>query len=360
MSSLSFIRKFNIKWLQNLNFREVIVMRTEKIMTVIETHSCGETTKVVMSGFPRVPGKTMWEKTKYCQNHLDHVRKALMTQPRGFSGILGAVITEPSSQEADFGVIFMYTGGYFHSCGDSTFSVTKVLIDQGMVEVKEPLTRIVLDTAAGLVRVQAEVKEGTVGRISFQGPPSFYQESTMLNVPDVGKIHADIAFGGLYYALVDSEEVGIKVHPENAKRLIEVGMRILDAANKQVKVRHPENPDLNKIELVSFSAQPARREHNFKHANVYGNTICVSPAGTSVSAKLATLAAKGKIKVGEDLIVESLVDPDLIMIGKAVGKAKVGDYTAVTPELSAYAYIIGIQQVVIERRDPIRYGFILS
>lgn len=338
----------------------MIVVNTERIMTVIETHSSGETTKVVMGGFPRVLGKTMWEKTKYCQNHLDNLRKALMAQPRGFSGILGALITEPSSQEADFGVIFMYSGGYLHSCGDSTFSVAKALIEQGMVEAQEPSTNIVLDTAAGLVRVQAEVKDGSVGRISFQGPPSFYQESTALDVPDVGKIQADIAFGGLYYAFVDPEEVSVEIHPNNAKELIRVGMNILDAANKQVKVKHPENPELNKIELVNFSAKPARQEHHLKHANIYANTICVSPAGTSVSAKIATLVAKGKLKVGEDLIVESLVHPDLIMIGKAVEKVKVGDYAAITPELSAYAYIIGIQQCIIEKGDPIRYGFILS
>lgn len=335
-------------------------MKTEKMITVIETHSSGETTKVVISGFPRILGKTMWEKTKYCQNHLDHLRKALMTQPRGFSGILGAIITEPSYKEADFGVIFMHSSGYFHSCGDSTFSVVKALIEQGMVEVEEPLTKILLDTAAGLVRVQAEIKDGGVGRISFQGPPSFYEGSTSVDVPDIGKIHVDIAFGGLYYVFIDPEEVGIKVQPNNAKELIKVGMKVLSSTNEQVKVRHPENPELNKIELVTFSAKPAKLEHHFKHANVYANTICVSPAGTSVSAKLATLVAEGKLKVDEDLIIESLVHPDLIMIGKAIEEVKVRDYAAVIPELSAYAYITGIQQSVIEGGDPIKYGFLLG
>jgi proline racemase len=335
-------------------------MKTEGIMTIVETHSSGETTKVVMSGLPRIPGKTMWEKTKYCQDHLDSLRMALMTQPRGFSGILGAILTEPTSQEADFGVVFMHSGGYFHSCGDSTFSVVKALIEQGMIEVKEPLTDIVLDTAAGLVRAKADVRNGSVGKISFRGPPSFYQESTVLDVPDIGKIHADIAFGGLYYALVDSEEVGIAVKPGSAKDLIRVGMKIIDSANKQVEVRHPEKQDLNKLELVTFSSSPAKPEHHFKHANVYANTICVSPAGTSVSAKLATLVAKGKLKVSNDIIIESLVHPDLIMIGKAVEHVKVGDYVAVIPELSAYSYIIGIQQCILETGDPIRYGFTLG
>jgi proline racemase len=145
------------------------IMKVEKIITVFETHSSGETTKVVVSGFPHIPGKTMWEKTKYCQEHFDNFRKALMMQPRGFSGILGAIITEPTNPKADYGVIFMYTGGYFNFCGDSTFSVAKVLIEQGMVEVKEPVTEITLDTAAGLVKVEANVKDGEVHEISFEG-----------------------------------------------------------------------------------------------------------------------------------------------------------------------------------------------
>lgn len=335
-------------------------MKTERMMLVVVTQSSGETTKVVMSGFPPIAGKTMSEKTKCCQEHLDHLRKALMLQPRGFQGILGAIITEPTNEEADFGVIFLHSGGYYNLCGDSTFSVTKALIEQGMVEIKEPFTEVVLDTAAGLVKVRAEVKNKRVGQISFQGSHSFYQGSAVVDVPNIGKIHTDIAFGGLYYAFVDPKEVGVEVEPENASELIKVGMKILNSVNEQVKVEHPENPDLKKIDLVTFSANPVKPEHHFKHANIYGNTICVSPAGTSVSAKLATLVAKGEISINKGLIVESLVHPDLIMVGKAIKKVKVGKYEGIVPELSARAYIIGTQQCILEEEDPLKYGFLLG
>jgi proline racemase len=335
-------------------------MKVEKIITVFETHSSGETTKVVVSGFPHIPGKTMWEKTKYCQEHFDNLRKALMMQPRGFSGILGAIITEPTNPKADYGVIFMYTGGYFNFCGDSTFSVAKVLIEQGMVEVKEPVTEITLDTAAGLVKVEANVKDGEVQEISFEGTPSFYQESRKIKVPDIGEINVDVAFGGLYYVFVNPDEVGVQVKPENAKELIRIGMKILKAANDQIKVAHPENPELNKIELVTFSAKPIKPTHHGRHANVYSDTICVSPAGTSVSAKLATLWAKGKLKTGERLIIESLVNPDLTMTGEICRETKVGMYKAIVPKLSAKAYIIGLQHCILEKDDPIKYGFILG
>ncbi|MEM3699671.1 MAG: proline racemase family protein [Candidatus Bathyarchaeia archaeon] len=335
-------------------------MKVERIITVFETHSSGETTKVVVSGFPRIPGKTMWEKTKYCQEHYDDWRKALMMQPRGFSGILGAIITEPTNPKADYGVIFTYTGGYFNSCGDSTFSVTKVLIEQGMVEVKEPITEVTLDTAAGLVKVEAKVKDGEVQEISFEGIPSFYQESKKIKVPEIGEINVDIAFGGLYYVFVNPDEVGVQVKPENARELIRVGMNILNAANKQVKVVHPENPELNKIELVTFSAKPLKSGHHFRHANVYSDTICVSPAGTSVSAKLAMLWAKGEFKAGNRLVVESLVNPDLTMIGEICREIKVGKYKAIIPKLSARAYIIGLQRCILEKDDPIKHGFSLG
>lgn len=335
-------------------------MKVEKIIMVVETHSCGETTKVVVSGFPRIPGKTMWEKTKYCQKHFDDWRKALMMQPRGFSGILGAIITEPTSPEANHGVIFPYTGGYFNSCGDSTFSVTKVLIEQGMVEVKEPITNLTLDTAAGIVKIEAKVKDGEVQEISFEGVPSFYQESKKIKVPEIGEVNVDIAFGGLYYVFVNPDDVGVQVKPENTRELIRVGMKILNAANKQVKVSHPKNPELNKIELVTFSAKPVKSAHHCRHANVYSDTICVSPAGTSVSAKLATLWAKGEFKSGDRLIVESLVHPDLTMIGEICRETKVGGYKAIVPKLSARAYIIGLQQCVLEKDDPIKYGFLLG
>ena len=179
-------------------------------------------------------------------------------------------------------------------------------------------------------------------------------------MPEIGEINVDVAFGGLYYIFVNPIEVGVQVKPENAKELIRVGMKILNVANEQIKVSHPENPELNKIELVTFSAKPIKPEHHYRHANVYSDTICVSPAGTSVSAKLATLWAKGEFKAGDHLIVESLVHPDLTMIGEVCRETKVGEYKAVIPKLSAKAYIIGLQHCILERDDPIKHGFMLG
>jgi proline racemase len=335
-------------------------MNVERVITVIETHSSGETTKVVTSGFPRIPGKTMTEKTEYCRKHFDHLRTALMAQPRGFSGILGAIITEPTVPEADFGVVFVHTSGYFNSCGDSTFSVVRALLETGMIEKEEPTARVVLDTEGGVVKAEAKLENGALEEISFEGVPSFHQESASVKVQNVGKINVDIAFGGLYYVFVDPKEANVVVKPENSKTLTRTGMKILAAANKQVKVKHPENPALSQIELVTFSAEPVESNHSYRHANVYANTICVSPAGTSVSAKLATLWAKKKIRKTSSFTVESLIHPRLTMTGQVAKEVRVGSYPAIIPRLSAKAYVIGLEHVVIEKGDPIKHGFLLG
>lgn len=333
-------------------------MKTRRVITAVDSHNCAETTRFIMSGFPRIRGKTMWEKTKYCQEHFDHLRKAVALHPRGFKEILGAILTEPCNPEADAGIVYYHAGGFWEACGDSTFSSCKVLLEFGIVEKQEPVTEIKLDTAGGLLRCSAEIKDGVVGYISYEAVPSFYQESTVLDVEEFGKLHADISYGGLWYAIVDSEEAGLVVDPKNADRLIKAGMAVVDAANKRVKVVHPLNPDLNKITIMEFSSKPTLPKNNYKHCNVFGvGSLCVSPAGTSVSAKLAAKVAKGELGLGQEIIVESPVNPELVMKGKAVRKVKVGKFDGIIPGLSARPFITGINRWVIEEGDPIGHGF---
>ena len=333
-------------------------MKVERVITAFDTHSSGMTSRVILSGFPEIPGETMLEKTRYCEKNLDHLRRAVMLRPRGFKGILGAILTRPTREEADFGVIYTHSDGYFNACGDSTFATVKALIEAGRVEKEEPVTELVLDTAGGLIPVKATIKDGEVEGISYEGTPSFYCGHHVLDVPDLGEVEADVAFGGLYYAFVDAGEVGIEPDASNAGELIRTGLRIMDAANEQAPVRHPLNPELDKIQLVTFSDQPKDPDHDYRHANVQDvGFLCISPAGTSLSAKLATFIAKGEMSVGDGIVVESPINPGIIMTGKAIRATSVGDYEAIVPELSAHAYVTGIQQFVVEEDDPIKYGF---
>jgi len=333
-------------------------LKVRRVITAFDTHSSGMTSRIVLSGFPEIPGETMLEKTRYCEENLDHLRRAVMLRPRGFKGILGAILTRPTKEEADFGVVYTHSDGYFNACGDSTFATVKALLESGRVEKEEPVTELVLDTAGGLLPVKATVENGEVEGISYEGTPSFYCGHHTLDVPNLGEIEADVAFGGLYYAFVDARAVGAETEASNAAELIRTGLKIMDAANDQVQIQHPENPGLNKIQLVTFSDSPKDPGHDYKHANVQDvGFLCISPAGTSVSAKLATYIAKGEMGIGDGIVVESPVDPGIIITGKAVRKAAVGGYEAIVPELSAMAYITGIQQFIIEENDPIKYGF---
>jgi proline racemase len=333
-------------------------LKTKRIITSIDSHTCAETTRFLIGGFPKIKGETMWEKTKYFQKHFDHLRKAVALRPRGFTEILGSILTEPCNPKADAGIIYYHAGGFWEACGDSTFSSCKILLELGIVEKQEPVTEIKLDTAGGLLRCKANVKDGVVGYISYEAVPSFFQESLILDVENLGKLHADVSYGGLWYAIVDSEEASLVVSPKNAEQLVQAGMAIIDAANRQVKVIHPLNPDLDKITIMEFSSKPALPEHDYKHCNVFGiGSLCVSPAGTSVSAKLAAKVAKGELEMGEEIVVESPANPELLMKGKAVRKVKVGKFNGIIPELTARPFITGINQWIIEEDDPIAYGF---
>ncbi|MFB0558367.1 MAG: proline racemase family protein [Candidatus Bathyarchaeia archaeon] len=336
-------------------------MKVKRVITAFDTHSSGMTSRIILGGFPEIPGETMLEKTRFCRENLDHLRRAVMLRPRGFKGILGAIVTRPTRGEADFGVVYTHSEGYFNACGDSTFAAVKALIESGRVEKEEPVTELVLDTAGGLLPVKATIREGEVEGISYEGTPSFYCGHHILDVHDLEEVEADIAFGGLYYAFVDARKLGMETETDNAAKLIRIGLKIMDAANEQVKIKHPTNPALDKIQLVTFSDSPKNPEHDYRHANVQDvGFLCISPAGTSVSAKLATYIAKGEMKMGERIVVESPVDPGIVMTGRAVRETKVGNYKAIIPELSANAYVTGIQQFVIEEGDPIKYGFVMA
>ena len=187
-------------------------MKFDRYVSCIDTHCSGESTRILVGGVPKLKGKTMQEKQKYFQDHYDHLVGTMLKEPRGFSGMLGSVLTEPCHPEADIGVIYLWTDGYFSACGDSTYSCSAALVNTGMIEVKEPVTNITFDTVAGLVKTKVEVENGSAKRIYMQGVPSFYWKTMKFDVPGVGEVEADIAFGGLWYAFIDAESIGLNLH----------------------------------------------------------------------------------------------------------------------------------------------------
>ncbi len=333
-------------------------MKFNRYVSCIDTHCSGESTRILVGGVPKLKGKTMQEKQKYFQDHYDHLVGTMLKEPRGFSGMLGSVLTEPCHPEADIGVIYLWTDGYFSACGDSTYSCSAALVNTGMIEVKEPITNIIFDTVSGLVKTKVEVEDGNAKRIYMEGVPSFYWKTMKFDVPGVGELEADIAYGGLWYAFIDADSIGLKPSLENKDHWIPLGWKIRNFIADQIKVDHPEYPELNILDLVTFYTKPSKDEYTSRHWNVFGpKQTCRSPAGTCSNARMAAMYGKGEIKPGDEVKFESTIST--VMVGKISEEKKLGKYDAIVPDVMATAYVTGFMQVVIDPDDPLKDGFLL-
>lgn len=334
-------------------------MRAIRTINAVDSHTMGEPTRIVVGGIPVIPGNTMPEKKAYLEKNLDHIRTAIMHEPRGHKDMFGSIITQPTNKEADLGIIFMDGGGYLNMCGHGSIGALTVAVELGMVEVKEPYTEVVLEAPAGLVRGKIKVEDGRAKEVSIVNVPSFlYKHDVVVDVPEVGKLTIDISFGGSFFALVKSSDLGIDICTQNAQKLCDVGMKILKAVNEQVKVQHPTLEHIKSVDLVEIYGPAKNPKANLQNVVVFGQgQVDRSPCGTGTSAKLATLYAKGELKMNEEFIYESITGT--MFKGRVVGETKVGDYNAVIPEITGSAYITGFNQFIIDPDDPLKYGFTL-
>jgi len=333
-------------------------MKFNRYVSCIDTHCSGESTRILVGGVPKLKGKTMQEKQKYFQKHYDHLVGTMLQEPRGFSGMLGSVLTEPCHPDADIGVIYLWTGGYFSACGDSTYSCSAALVNTGMIEVTEPVTNITFDTVSGLVKTKVEVEDGNAKRIFMEGVPSYYWKTMKFDIPDIGEVEADIAYGGLWYAFIDADSIGLKPSLENKDHWIPLGWKIRNYIADKIKVDHPEYPELNILDLVTFYTKPSKDEYTSRHWNVFGpKQTCRSPAGTCTNARMAAMYGKGEIKPGDEVKFESTIST--VMVGKIAEEKKLGKYDAIVPDVMATAYVTGFMQVIIDPDDPLKDGFLL-
>jgi len=333
-------------------------LKFSRYLSCIDTHCSGESTRIVVGGLPKLRGKTILEKQKYFQENYHALLGTLMKEPRGFDGMLGSILTEATVPEADVGVIYLWTDGYFSACGDSTYSCSAALVNTGMVDVKEPYTEITFDTVSGLVKTKVEVEDGVAKSIAMQGVPSFYWKTMKFDIPKVGEVEADIAYGGLWYAFIDADRIGLKPTLETKGEWIPLGWNIRNFIASQIKVDHPEYPELNILDLVTFYTKPSKNEYTSRHWNVFGpKQTCRSPAGTCSNARMAALYGAGKLKPGQEVKFESTIGT--VMTGRIAKEVKIGKYKAIVPDVLASAYITGFTQVVIDPDDPLKGGFLL-
>lgn len=330
--------------------------RFEAAFTVVDSHTVGEFTRVVLDGFPKLEGETMIERKNFLVNNYDHYRTALMLEPRGHHDMFGAILTEPISEEADLGVIFMDTGGYLNMCGHGTIGSATVAVETGLVPVTEPYTEVVLEAPAGIIRTKVKVENGKAVEVTLTNVPAFlYKDNLTVNV-DGRKIPYTISFGGSFFALVDASKLGYDLGSECIPALQELGMKMLDKINKEVEVKHPFL-DITTVDLVEFyGPTPNPDKADMRNVVIFGEAQADrSPCGTGTSAKLATLHAWNEIGVNEEFRYESFTGS--VFKGVIKEETSCGDFKAVIPQITGSAYVTGMGTYVIDPTDPLKYGF---
>jgi len=334
--------------------------RFAHIISAIDAHTAGEPTRVVLSGLPPIPGATMAEKKHHMMKHLDCFRTLLMHEPRGHNDMFGVILTPPTTEQAQYGLLFMDHGGYVDMCGHGTMSVTTVLVETGMVPMTEPETFIVFDTPAGLIQGKARIEGDRVVEVSIANVPSFlYARDVELDLPAVGKILVDVSFGGNFFAVVKAKDLGVTVRADHVSKLIELGMSVKGAVNEKVKVRHPTKEHIDAVELTEIYEKPEPSKPFSRSVVIFGRgQLDRCPCGTGTSATMAALFGRGELPLGVEFINESIIGTRFT--GKLLSETRVGNFAAVNPLVTGRAYITGIQQFVVDPDDPLRHGFVVT
>ncbi|MDH3889690.1 MAG: proline racemase family protein [candidate division Zixibacteria bacterium] len=329
-----------------------------KIRT-IDAHTGGEPLRIILDGFPELPGKTILDRRRYLLENLDHLRTTIMWEPRGHADMYGCLTTPPVTEGSDFGVLFMHNEGYSSMCGHGIIAVTKVAVELGLVSKSVPVTQVRIDTPSGLVTSFAHLEDESVTSVSFRNVASFAQAlNETIELPELGAVSYNLAFGGAFYAFVDAAQVGLECVPEHYAALIDTGMRIKRAIMQSRPVIHPFEPDLSFLYGTIFTGPPADKSSHSRHVCIFAEgEVDRSPTGTGVSARLALLAARNEIALDETVVIESIIGSKFT--GRIVEETTFGEQSAVIPEVGGSAYITGRHEFLIDPNDPRRDGFIL-
>jgi len=329
------------------------------VVTTIDAHAAGEPLRVVVAGIPEIPGKTILEKRRYFLEDLDHFRKGLMWEPRGHADMYGAIITEPVSPEGDLGVLFLHNEGLSSMCGHGIIALTTVVLEAGILPMKIPQTEVKIDTPAGLVKALALIQEERVRNVRFQNVPSFVLAlDETVDVPGIGRVRYDLAFGGAFYAYVQAEDIGLELTPRNYRLFIEKGMIIKRAIMESRSIIHPFEEDLNFLYGTIFIGSSRSQDVDSRNVCIFaGGEVDRSPTGTGISGRLAIHFARGEIELNQTLVIESIIGTRFT--GRVVKESLFGPHKAIIPEIEGSAFIIGRSEFFFDSKDPLCYGFFL-
>lgn len=334
------------------------MMKFKHYIHCIDAHTAGEPLRIITTGLPPIQGKTILEKRQFMLENYDHLRKLMMFEPRGHSGMYGCILVDPVTEDGDLGVLFTHNEGLSSMCGHGIIGVTKVALETGMLPMKEGENIVKIDTPAGRVTAFADVKDEEVERVRFQNVPCFvYKENITVPVDGIGDVSADVAYCGAFYVYLDVEKVGLTVSPEHTEKLVQVGMEIKHKVMELMEFNHPTS-DVNWLYGTIFFETPVREGNR-----VITKNVCIfaegqvdrSPTGTGTGGRVALHYHKGELKQGDILVNYSIIDTPFE--GKVIEETKVGDYDGVVTEVSGTAQITGFNQLVLDPRDPLPEGF---
>jgi trans-L-3-hydroxyproline dehydratase len=328
-------------------------------ITTIDAHTGGEPFRVVLTGLPALAGTTILARRRYARETLDHLRTALMWEPRGHADMYGGIVTPPVTPGADLGVLFLHNEGFSTMCGHGIIALVTVALETGIVPARGPETTLRIDTPAGLVTARAALADGRVTRVAFTNVPSFVVElDADVEVPGVGGVRYDLAFGGAFYAYVSADAVGVRCEPDDYRRLIDVGMRIKRAVMASRAITHPSEPDLGFLYGTIVVTPPGDPRHHSRNVCIFAEgEVDRSPTGTGVSGRLAIHHARGELAPGDRIEVESIVGSTFG--GRVLETTRVGPYGAIVPEVEGSAHITGRHEFLVDPADPFAHGFFL-
>jgi proline racemase len=311
----------------------------------------------------------MFDKMVHLRDQGDNLRKLMLREPRGYPAANCNLILPPTDPRADAGYVIMEQVEYPGMSGTNTICVATVLLETGICEMIEPLTELTLESPAGLIEVQARCEAGKVKSVTFRNVPSFAVHlDKQIEVPQLGRVDVDVAYGGMFYVIADAESLGLEIAPENGRDIVRIGEMVKTAAQEQLPVTHPDQPGFEGITIAVLSARPTGADAHMKNAVVvstgkldwnrpstWTGAIDRSPCGTGTSAKMAALHAKGELQLNEDFNHEGILGT--IFTGRLIEETQIGPYKAVVPTITGRAWITGKANYLLQNDDPFPEGF---
>lgn len=337
-------------------------MNWKRVVNVVGCHAEGEVNNVIVGGVGDVPGATVFEKKEYIQKYRDDLRKLLLFEPRGGVQHCVNLVVASSNPAADFGYIIMESTEYPAMSGSNTICVATVLLETGMVEMHEPVTKLTLEAPGGLIYLECACKAGKVTQVRFENQPAFvYALNQKIEVQGVGTVTVDVAYGGMTYALTDARALGFELVPSEARDLCLLGQKLKAAAAAQIPVKHPENSRIAGITQTEFTLPVDYINGVLTARNaviVSPGRVDRSPCGTGTSARLAVMHARGEISPGENFVHESILGTRFD--SHIASTDSIGSYESIIPSIAGQAWITSHSQIGLDPSDPFPQGYTLS